>query len=513
MIPVLSRDEMRAFDEHAIETCKVPGLVLMENAARGVTDAILRQRPAGRVVVVCGGGNNGGDGLAIARQLRTRGAEVQVFLAAPAAKLTGDARTNLDAYRGVGGALVDLVDDVAPLRTAALSATVIVDALFGTGLDRATAGLAQAAIQVINDARAFKVAVDVPSGLDTNTGATLGSAVHADLTVTLGHYKLGLLTPSGAATSGRLELVDLGVPPGLEEPLGHSALLLEPSDVARTLSRRAVGAHKNSAGHVVVFAGSTGKVGAALMAAKAAFRAGAGMVTIATWPEAALAVEGRVPEVMTRSIARDAIVDSVDEILDGKRAVVMGPGFGTDEEARAVIEHILKTWEGPSVVDADALAVFEGSPQVFAAAKGATVLTPHPGEAGRLLGMSALDVEADRFAAIDALVGRARCVAVLKGAHTLVGAPEEKTVINASGTAALATAGAGDVLAGIIGALLCTTDPFEAAYAGVHLHGAAAEAWSATQGGADRGLLASEIADQVPHLIALLAAAHGRWVL
>lgn len=247
------------------------------------------------------------------------------------------------------------------------------------------------------------------------------------------------------------------------------------------------------------------------MASRAAIRAGAGLVTIASWPEVIAKVESQVVEVMTRPIARDDIPGSLDEILEGKRAVVIGPGFGLDDLARAAVEHVLGTWEGPTVVDADALALFEQSPEVFAASKGAPVLTPHPGELGRLLGSSAKDIEADRFGAMRSIVERARCVVVLKGAHTLIGAPEELIVVNPSGNPAMATAGAGDVLSGIIGALLCSSDPFDAACAGVYVHGAAADAWAAKHDGADRGLLAREIAEAVPATLAALTRGHGRW--
>jgi hydroxyethylthiazole kinase-like uncharacterized protein yjeF len=501
VIVVLSRAQMRAFDEHAIRTSHVPGLTLMENAGRGAAEEVLRRLPqgrSGRVVVVCGAGNNGGDGFVVARHLVSNGAKVEVFVTVPPTKVIGDARTNLEAFLGIGGAIAEVVEDLAPLRASLAQADAIVDALFGTGLDRPVTGVAAAVILAMNDARGMRIAIDVPSGLNADTGAAMGTAVHADVTVTFGHYKLGLLTPHGARLAGRIELVGLGVPSSLVPPLDHTALLIEPSDVARTVTARTVDAYKNTAGHVVVFAGSPGKVGAALMASRAAFRAGAGLVTIATWADVANTLDARVEEAMTARIARDDITGSIDEILENKRAVVIGPGFGREDSARLAVEHVLKTWEGPTVVDADALALFEQTPEVFAASKGAPVLTPHPGELARLLGTTARDVEADRFAALAALVDRARCVVVLKGAHTLIGAPEERSVINASGNPAMATAGAGDVLAGIIGALACTADPFEAACAGVYLHGAAADTWCRLHGGADRGLLAGDIADALP---------------
>jgi NAD(P)H-hydrate epimerase len=504
---------MRAFDAHATTHCSVPSLVLMENAGRGVADVIERelQKSAGargvsRFVVVCGAGNNGGDGFVVARHLVTRGHAVDVYRAAPLAKVTGDARANHDALAGIGVSIKELGEDTSALRDDLARADAVVDALFGTGLDRPIAGAHAAAVEAINHADKTVISVDVPSGLDADTGAPLGAVVKATLTVTFALYKLGLLTPNGAALAGKVHLVDLGVPSSVAPAVGHSALRLEPRDVAQALLPRSVSAHKGGAGHVAVFAGSPGKVGAALMSARSALRAGAGVVTLATWPESAVAIEGRIFEVMTARLERDDLAASVDRILEGKRAVVVGPGFGTDDDARTVVEHILSKWQGPSVVDADALGLFEGQPEVFASSRGAAVLTPHPGELGKLLSLGTSQVEGDRFAAITTAVARARSVVVLKGAHTLIGAPGESTVINASGNSALATAGAGDVLSGILGALVCTLDPFEAAWAAVHLHGMAADLWRDAH--ADRGLLAHEIADHVPSAIAALARAH-----
>jgi hydroxyethylthiazole kinase-like uncharacterized protein yjeF len=514
VIPVLSRAQVRALDALAVER-KVPSLVLMENAGRGATDAIERALggaeglKASRVCIVCGGGNNGGDGFVVARHLQVRGATVETLAAADPARLTGDAKSNYDALVGLGATVSELHGDIGRLRAALGRASLVVDALFGTGLDRPTVGTFATIIESINSSGKRCVALDLPSGLDADTGATMGATVHAALTVTFAHHKLGLLTPRGARLGGRIVLADIGVPPGLVELSGHSALLVEKEDIARSLSQRPVDAHKTSAGHVAVFAGSPGHVGAAALCARAALRGGAGLVTVVTWPEVADALESGARELMTARLAREDLASSVDRILEGKRAVVIGPGFGLDDAARAVVERVLATWEGPSVVDADALSMFEERPEVFASSKGAAVLTPHPGELGRLLGLSARDIEEDRYGSIAQAVERARSVVVLKGAHTLTLAPDERTVINPTCNAALATAGSGDVLSGTIGALLCTLDPFEAAYAGVFLHGMAGDMWSESHG--DRGLFAGEIADLVPLAIRALMAGHARW--
>jgi NAD(P)H-hydrate epimerase len=514
MIPVLSREEMRAFDAHAIEARKVPGVVLMENAGRGATDVLEREMLGGRagatrVVVVCGTGNNGGDGFVVARHLLVRGARVHAVLAGAASGVKGDARVNLDAFVALGGSLREVGEaDVAQVSADLLGADAIVDALFGTGLERPIDGWRADVVLAMNAAKAPRFAVDLPSGLDATTGGTLGTAVVAAHTATFAHYKLGLLTPNGADHAGQVHVVDIGVPASLWKKSGASAQMLERADVARAVTPRDRGAHKNSAGHVVAFAGSPGKTGAALMVAHAALRAGAGVATIATWPESLPSVEMRVTEVMTARLDRGGLAASVEAALAGKRAAALGPGFGLDDDARAAAEHVLGAATVPVVVDADALTHFAGRPEALGAAR-AAILTPHPGEAARLLGTSPADVERDRFGAARALAAKSRAVVVLKGACSLIVSPDGRVVVNSSGNAALATAGAGDVLCGILAAVACAAPPFEAACAAVYLHGLAGDAWRDAHG--DRGLLASEIADMLPPLVTALAREHARW--
>ena len=498
---------MRAFDKHAIESCVVPGVVLMENAGRGATDVLVRELLDGdatgaRVAIVCGAGNNGGDGLVIARHLVVRGAEPVVFLVGDSIRTSADARANLAAWRGLGGAVQELPEGgpLDALLEAMADADVVIDALFGTGLDRAIEGLFADVVRAINAAPTPCFAVDLPSGLDADTGGVLGVAVEAEATVTFAHHKLGLLTPGGAQRAGRVHVVDIGVPGSLVAHVGGSAQLLEASDLAQWITPRAPGAHKNSAGHVVVIAGSAGKIGAPRLVAHGAMRAGAGLTTIATWPETASAVETTVLEVMTARIDAKAPGDSLDAILVHKDAVVVGPGFGLGEDARTAVEYLLASWRGPMVVDADALTMFAGRPSVFMAAKHA-ILTPHPGEIAKLLGKTPAEVEADRFHAVREAVAATGAVVVLKGAHTIVASPDSRMAVTPVACPALATAGSGDVLGGIVGAMACRLPPFEAACAGVMLHALAGEAWSNAHGGADRGMLASEIADRLADLL------------
>jgi hydroxyethylthiazole kinase-like uncharacterized protein yjeF len=254
---------------------------------------------------------------------------------------------------------------------------------------------------------------------------------------------------------------------------------------------------------VLAVAGAPGRIGASLLGAQGALRAGAGLATIATWPEAVDALQARVLEIMTARLDPDYVETSLDQALRGRGAAAVGPGLGTDDRARRAIGHVALKWDGAKVLDADAITCFAGRAEELAGARGRLILTPHPGEMGRLLGMKASDVENDRFGAVREAVAKTGAVVVLKGAHTLVGAPGRAIAINTSGATTLATAGSGDVLCGIIASLACNLPPVEAAVAGVHIHGLAGEAWG-NANRVDRGMLAGEIAEGVPAVLASL---------
>lgn len=568
MIPVLTRAQMRAFDKFAIEVCHVPGAVLMENAGRGAADVISaliearRQRavspsrssgpssgagspvstaqprrssqsllaakarhfpvrhvanpgqPAryplsARVVVVCGTGLNGGDGFVVARHLLARGADVEVFLAGDSEKVTGESRVNHDAYIDIGGQFTELPQGTSlrPLAAALAEADFLVDALFGTGLDRPIEGHLADVIGVMNAAACQCVALDIPSGLHADSGEPLGTAVQADDTVTFGHLKIGLLTPEGARLAGHVHVVDLGVPDApILAHIGHVAEVIRKETISSYLAPREANTHKHVAGNVLVIAGSAGKLGAALLTARAAMRAGAGLVTVCTWPDAALSLESRVVEIMTARMDPSKLEVSLDEVLAGKRTVAIGPGLGLDERARRAVDHVVLGWEGLKVVDADALTHFVGRAEALAGARGDLVLTPHPGELGRLLGRSARAIEQDRFGAVREAVSLTKATVVLKGARTIIATPDGRMFICMAGNPALATAGSGDVLTGMIAAFACGMSSDRAASAGVLVHALAGDLWRARTG-CDRGLLASEIAESVPQILALLGRA------
>jgi NAD(P)H-hydrate epimerase len=556
VIPVLTRAQMRAYDRYAIETCHVPGIVLMENAGRGAADVLSAMigarhdpgertsrmaepttrraeleararkqahefptrhvrtpgQPAtypldARVVVVCGAGNNGGDGFVVARHLMARGADVHVFLAGHSEKVMGEARINHDAFIDLGGHFTELPEgaDLGLLELALRQADYAIDGIFGTGLDRPIRGHLALVIGRLNDAPCRVVALDVPSGLDADSGAPLGIAVHADDTVCFGHLKIGLLTPDGARLAGNVHVVDLGVP---DRPIlahiGHVAEVLRPETIGSYFVPREASAHKHEVGNVIVIAGSAGKLGAALLAGRAAIRTGAGLVTICTWPDAAQALELRVVEVMTARIDPAKIAASLDAALARRSAVAIGPGLGLDEAARLVVDHVVLGWDGLKVVDADAITHFVGRPEVLAKARGRVILTPHSGELGRLIGKSARAIEQDRFGAVREAVALTRATVVLKGSRTIVATPDGRIYISMAGNPVLATAGSGDVLTGMITALACSLTADRAACAGVFIHALAGDVWRARTG-CDRGMVAGDLPELVPELMAALA--------
>ncbi len=503
MLPLLTRAAARDADRHAIETLGVPGVVLMENAGRGAFDVVVREH-AGlleRVVLVGGPGQNGGDAWVLARHLHRIGHAPTAVLVVPqgdVGQLAGDARINWDVLAPLGVCTRVLApEQVAELGEALRAASLIVDGVFGTGLTREVTTWA-GVIHAMNDAAAPKVALDLPSGVDADTGAVLGAAVRAVTTITFGAHKRGLVQRPGQTHAGRVWVADIGV------PVGRSAVdaVLERSDLRALIPARASDAHKGSAGHVAVVGGDQGKTGAAFLAGLGALRGGAGLVTLVA-PESGRAVlEQKAVEMMTAALPGAEDPEAMRRLLAEKRALVVGPGFGFSPAARALVTQVLPTLAVPAVLDADALTLLAEAPGGLTGlrtAAGPRVLTPHPGEASRLLGTDTRDVQAGRYAAVRELAERSGQVVVLKGEGSLVAGAGHGLRVCPHGTPAMGTGGTGDVLAGLIGALLAAgIPPLDAASAGVLLHALAGE--RAAPG--DRGLLASELAHAIPRVLA-----------
>jgi NAD(P)H-hydrate epimerase len=510
--PLPDAQQMRAVDRWAIEQRGVPSLDLMERAGTAVTDAVERIAPDGHVSVVCGKGNNGGDGLVVARLLREAGRPVSVVCLAPPTELRGDAAENL---RRLGGE-PPLRPDGAPWREgdqplpdnaevsvpgAGGDTSAVVDAVLGTGFQGSPHGLAAAAITAINGARAPVASVDVPSGVDASTGVAAQGAVRATVTVTFHAAKPGLWIAPGKTHAGTVETVDIGIPRGA--PMTASVgLLADPP--AELIPRRHTAATKFTSGQVLVVGGSRGLSGAPTLAARAAMRAGAGYV-IACVPASLQDVlaGGGTPEMMTRGLDEDhgAFAEhAVDAALElaSRGALALGPGLGRTPAATAFARRLAAEARVPMVLDADGLNAHAGQLESLTERREGTVLTPHAGEMARLLGCDAADVERERLGHVREAAARARAVVVLKGDDTLVCDPDGVVAVSAGGTPALATAGTGDVLTGVIAALIAQgLDAFAAAAVGVRLH-ARAGALAARRLGTPEGVIAGDVVAALP---------------
>lgn len=487
---VVLPDEMRAADARAIDGLGVPGLALMENAGRQVADA-LRARVAApaRVAVFVGAGNNGGDGSVSARHLLGLGYAPVIVLCAPREKVRGDAQVMLDAAEAAGVPVHD-VEGGWPVADACI------DALLGTGARGDVRGVMATAIAWMNASPAPVIAVDVPSGLCGVTGRVLGLAVQATETVTFVCARLGHWLQQGPALTGHLRVVDIGLPVAALAGLPDRRVLGE-ADLALAFAPRPLDAHKGTFGHVLVVAGSPGRTGAARLAVEAAQRAGAGLVTVALPAAAHPLLAPALCEAMYLDAfaGEDAAAAAAALAAEAgtRDAVVLGPGMPTSAFAGAVLADLLPRLAGPVVLDADALNHLAADPERLRAVPGA-VITPHPGEAARLLGTSTAAVQADRPGAAAALAARTGAVTVLKGAHTLVASPAGTLAICPAGNPGMATAGMGDVLAGVIGALLARgLAPTVAAEAGVYWHARAGDRARALR--SESALIARDVID------------------
>jgi NAD(P)H-hydrate epimerase len=531
---ILSAEAMRTVDRAAIDDLGIPSLVLTENAAIGVVDALGEAYPeADSAVIFCGPGNNGGDGLAVARHLAVRGYDVYVFLVFSGREPSADTAAQLAICRKMElpieelGAEEEIDEEIEDAVDAAREADLIVDALFGTGLTRPLAGALAALVSGLNELPVPRVAVDIPSGLDGSRGEILGPHIEADLTVTFAAPKIAHVFPPAADAMGYLVVADLGIPPDLVEEAAGGLHLLDPFDLAPLLPAREAGGHKGDYGHALIVAGSPGKAGAAILAARAAVRAGAGLVTAAV-PEPLLAtVDLGSVESMTLGLPAgpngQLLTAAVDRLLGfaaGKQAMALGPGLGQEEDTAETIRRLTHEVELPLVLDADGLNAFAGRAGEIRQRRGReTVLTPHPGEMGRLLGISTAEVQADRIAAVRRAARETGAVVVLKGHLSLIAIPagetagegeegdgEPEVYVNPTGNPGMATGGTGDVLTGLLAGLLAQgLGAAEAAPLGVYLHGLAGDLVAERAGG--RGLAAGDLVDELPAAFRKLAAA------
>jgi NAD(P)H-hydrate epimerase len=506
---VLTSRQMKEIDRKTIAEIGIPGIALMENAGIRIVETLKRRFPAPRaerVVIVAGKGNNGGDGLVVARHLFNQGVRPVVLLLASKGDVRGDAAVNLNAALNMGIPVTEIMspEDWGRNKKALSRATVIVDAMFGTGLVKPLDGLYAQVVGEINASKAFKISVDIPSGLSSDTHRIIGPCVRADLTVTLAAPKIAHVLPPAEEYIGELVVAPIGIPPSLFDDSGLKLEMVERQDLEPFLKKRKKDTHKGTFGHVLIVSGSLGKTGAAALAGRAALKMGAGLVTVAT-PASCLPMVARsMPELMTeplaetpeKTIAAEAL-PRVLELLKDKDALLLGPGISTNPSTSEFVMALLPRVRIPMVLDADALNIIAANPGVLGSLKTPAVLTPHPGEFARLLGLTNREVLANRLELAPAFARRYRVYVVLKGHRSLTACPDGRVFINPTGNPGMATGGSGDVLGGMIAAQIAQEkDVRGAVVSAVYVHGLSGDMGAAELG--ERALTAGDIIRFLP---------------
>jgi len=500
---IATREIVREIDRLTIEKYGIPGLVLMENAGRASADVLLDNFAyAEKVAIFAGGGNNGGDGFVIARHLISEGLDVDTYIVSHPKKYKGDALTNYKALVKTGGNIVELKDNLRKYK----QADIIVDALFGTGLDREVTGFYKKVIEFINSQGVPTLAVDLPSGLDANTGYPLSTAILADITVTFVLPKLGISIYPGVEYAGEIYVADITTPNFLEDDIPYE--LLSSESVDEILMPRYEDTHKGTYGHLFILAGSPGKSGAAALAALGAQRSGTGLVTVGIPKSLNPIMEQKTTEAMTEPLPETDLetfglvsLDRAMEIAKEKKtAIAIGPGISTTRETQEFLYEIIRNSNLPMLIDADAITLVAENPEILKEAKAPIVLTPHPGEMAKLARISTEEVQADRIGVALDFSAKYNVYLVLKGARSIISTPEGEIFINTTGNAGMASGGMGDVLTGIIGGFLAQRlDPVDACKLGVFAHGLAGDLVAHENG--EAGMIASDVANALPKAI------------
>ncbi len=512
---VASSAEMKTLDQRAIEEYGIPGVVLMENAAIQLVRVLLenyKQFTHGKFFIFCGKGNNGGDGFAIARHLANQGRQVNIILLAEPEKIGGDAAVNLRIAQKMGLPFQTITtsEKLLSLRQAISGQDLVIDAIFGTGLSTAVRGFYKEAIDFINELPNQVVAVDIPSGLNADTGKVEGSCIRADLTISFGLPKMAhLLTPASTHV-GCLEVVGISIPPKLVEEAGIKVNWLEKKDVAGLLGSRPLDSHKGDYGHLLIMGGSEGKGGAPAMAALAGLRSGAGLVTLAVPEKVHQAIEMGLMEVMSEPLNKpekrilvESSYENLEPLLAGKSALVIGPGIGAQPETGKFLQKVIASTAIPMIIDADGLNLLALDKKILERKNAPIILTPHPGEMGRLMNIPTKEVQSNRLEVAMDLAQSTGCFIVLKGAGTIVASPQGDAFINTTGNPGMATAGTGDVLAGMVGGFLAQgLGPEEATNVGVFLHGLAGDLAAKEFG--ERSLIAGDMIQVFPRALQTL---------
>ncbi len=506
MQKVVTASEMQAIDRSAIEEFGIPGLVLMENAAlvhETVPDLLEK-----KVVIVCGKGNNGGDGFVIARHLFIDGVQADVLLLGKRQQLKSDARVNADIAFKMGIPIHEITDKNLNTQSHLLRhCHIIIDALFGTGLSKPVGGLYEKVIKKINAAKKYVVAVDIPSGVDSDSGHLIGPHIKANITAALALLKRSHLLFPAAESMGEVQILDISIPHEAVEKQTIPVAWLELEDIQSLIPKRPTNTHKGEYGHTLVVAGSKGKGGAAGLTGLAALRAGAGLVTLAVPESCHQALEFNPLETMTVALpetksgcistkAIDAIINS----LKGKTALAIGPGLSTDKETVQLLEALLPQVECPLIIDADGINALGKSGKLLGQIQAETVLTPHPKEMSRLSGWSVQDILNQRIGRAGEFAQEHEVTLLLKGARTLVAFADGTVLVNPTGNPGMATAGSGDVLTGLIAGLVSQgLSVPSATAAGAFIHGMAGDLYA--EANHEIPLIASDLLDRVPEAI------------
>ena len=504
--------EMQKMDRSTIESFGIPGLVLMENAGREATRVLLntfKDIRNKKVGVIAGRGNNGGDGFVIARYLAQKGISVTVYLLAQKTMVKGDAAANLKLLAPVGVPVIEMPDKPSFLesRTALRHQNIWVDAILGTGLKSDVKGYFKEIIEFVNASNKPVLAVDIPSGLNADTGHPCGVCVRAHTTATFAFAKTGQILFPGAAYTGNLEIIDIGIPPHIAESVGPLQHLLTPDMIRNALWPRPPDAHKGHTGHLLTVAGSPGKTGAAAMTALSAMRAGAGLVTLGIPKSLNPVLEVQLIEAMTCPLPETAdgtlaesSFDVIKHQFSGKKCLALGPGLGTAGETRKLVHRILQESPIPVVIDADGLNFLAGHTQMLKHLNIPVILTPHPGEMARLMDSTTSEVQKDRINCARGFAVEFNVHVVLKGARTVIAHPDGNVFVNPTGNSGMASGGMGDVLTGLIAGFMTQAySPESATHVGVYLHGAAADDLAQKSG--PYGFLATEVMNAIPRQI------------
>lgn len=525
---VVTAEEMQFIDSRTIDEYGVPGIVLMERAGLAVTSRIKEIFSPRKVNVVAGGGNNGGDGLVVARNLFNEGWDVRVFLTNKPEELKGDALLQYKIISKHGFKIYSLNEFISHYSSFLTHDSLIVDALLGTGLSKNITGELAEVINLINRSDAKVISIDIPSGISSDTGQIMGEAVEADYTITFGLPKRGHFLYPGARCTGKLFIEDIGFPKELLRSEELKFELLMRDDISPLIPVRLRYSHKGNYGHVLIVAGSKGKTGAALMATKACLRSGAGLVTLGVPETLSEIFQSRVTEEMTLflpdkgdgTLSQKAIKVILDFLNDKATTLAIGPGIGVSSDTKKILGTLIKSSTRPMVIDADGINSIMGGKTIFLKSKAPIILTPHPGEMVRLLNLTSAylekrgngqitsiqDIEKDRINVALSFSKERGVYLVLKGVPTIIADPDGKVYINSTGNPGMATAGAGDVLTGMIAGFLSQgLSPVHASILGVYMHGFAGDIAASKKG--EHSLIATDIIQTIP--LAFKSLSHG----